>query len=112
MTQPRIHAHGFISRSGSSREADWCIGCNRFSDQPADASVRKGTVFHERYTGERAVPYIDDGHLALSVWRKDDSGTVEQAVRYALAVTIGTTTPIPVYDEIQQRLRVQPRPPA
>jgi hypothetical protein len=88
------------------------LGVDRSSDQPADASVRKGTVFHERYTGERAVPYIDDGHLALRVWCNDDSGSIEQPVRYAIAVTIETTTPIPVYDEIQQRLRVQPRPPA
>ena len=88
------------------------FGVERFSDQPADASVRKGTVFHERYTGERAVPYIDDGHLVLRVWCKDDSGMIEQPVRYAVAVTIETANPIPVYDEIQQRLRVQPRPPA
>lgn len=81
-------------------------------EQPPDDAVKKGTVFHERYFGERAVPFIDDGHLSLRVWCKDDAGGVDESIRYAIAVTIETGTPIPVYEEIQQRLRVRPRPAA
>lgn len=84
------------------------LGVDRAAAQPADASVKKGTVFHEQFSGERAVPFIDDGHLALDVWCKNHDA--DQPVRYALAVTIETETLIPVYEEIQQRLRVRPRP--
>ncbi len=48
----------------------------------------------------------------LRVWCKDDAGDVTQATRYAIAITIEMGTPIPVYAEIQQRLRVRPRPAA
>ncbi len=88
------------------------LGVNRSKEQPPDDAVKKGTVFHARYFGERAVPFVDDGHLALRVWCKDDAGGVDQPIRYAIAVTIEAGTPIPVYEEIQQRLRVRPRPTA
>jgi hypothetical protein len=82
----------------------------RKNDQPADASVKKGTIFHERYYGAKAVPFIDDGHLALKVWCKEDAGGVERAVRYGVAITIESQAAIPIYEEIEQRLRVAPRP--
>jgi hypothetical protein len=78
--------------------------------QPADASNKKGTVFHERYQGARAVPFIDDGHLSLKVWCKEDAGGVESPVRYGIAVTLEAENAIPIYEEIEQRLRVAPRP--
>jgi hypothetical protein len=67
-------------------------------------------VFHEHFDGASAVPFIDDGHLALQVWCKEDAGLAQpEAIRYALAVTIRAETAIPIYDQIQQRLRVMPR---
>lgn len=78
--------------------------------QPADASVKKGTVFHESYHGARAVPFLDDGHLSLKVWCKEDAGGVEDPVRYGIAITIEAENAIPIYEEIEQRLRVAPRP--
>ena len=87
------------------------LGVKRFPAQPADASVKKGTVFHERYSGSRAVPFIDDGHLALRVWCREDAGGVQQPIRYGITVTIEAETAIPVYDEIRQRLHVRPQPP-
>jgi hypothetical protein len=80
------------------------------SRQPADPSVKRGSVFHERLEGTSAVPFIDDGHLALRVWCKEDAGLVGNGlVRYGIAVTIEAATPIPVYDEIEQRLRIRPQ---
>lgn len=87
------------------------FGVKRFKDQPADPSVKKGTVFHERFFGERAVPYIDDGHLSVRVWCKDDAGNDGHAVRYAIAITIEAGTPLPIYEQVRERLRVRPRPP-
>ena len=87
------------------------IGVSRHSDQPADSTVKRGTVFHERFTGERAVPFIDDGHLSLDVWCKDDAGENPGSFRYAVAVTIEAGTALPIYQQVEQRLRVRPRPP-
>jgi len=87
------------------------IGVGRDGGQPSDSAIKRGTVFHERYTGENAVPFIDDGHLSLDVWCKDDAGGAAEAVRYAVAVTIEAGTALPIYAQVEQRLRVRPRPP-
>lgn len=85
------------------------LGVARRRGQPADASIKRGSVFHEHFEGDAAVPFIDDGHLALQVWCKEDAGlAAPQAVRYAVAVTLRAQTEIPVYDQIQERLRVRP----
>ncbi|HXH23981.1 MAG TPA: hypothetical protein VNI78_01955 [Vicinamibacterales bacterium] len=93
-------------------QAKEALGVTRFGGQPADPSVKKGTVFHERLTGERAVPFLDDGHLSVRVWCKDDAGNNGASVRYAIAVTIEAGTPLPIYEEVRQRLRIRPMPPA
>ena len=57
------------------------------------------------------MPFIDDGHLALQVWCKEDAGVLEKdPVRYGIAITIAAETAIPIYDEIQQLIRVRPQP--
>jgi hypothetical protein len=87
------------------------LGVERLSGQPADVSVKRGSVFHEHFHGTAAVPFIDDGHLALQVWCREDGGmNVGEAVRYGIAVTIEAENALPIYEEIQQRLRVRPRP--
>jgi hypothetical protein len=45
------------------------------------------------------------------VWCKEDAGIdPNEAVRYGVAVTIEAGDLLPVYDEIQQRLQIRPRP--
>jgi hypothetical protein len=79
-------------------------------NQPTDHPVKRGTVFHERFEGSRAVPFLDDGYLSLQVWRKEDAGGVSSAIRFGIAISIEAGEAIPVYDEIAQRLRITPRP--
>jgi Subtilase family len=87
------------------------LGVQRGRSQPADASVKRGSVFHEHFEGDSAVAFLNDGHLALRVWCKEDAGATDGAmVRYGIAVTIEAGTALPVYQEIQQRLRIAPRP--
>lgn len=87
------------------------LGVERLKAQPADPTIKRGSVFHEHYYGESAVPYIDNGYLSLQVWCKEDAASDENdTVRYGIAITIETETQLPVYDEIQTRLRVRPRP--
>jgi hypothetical protein len=62
------------------------LGVVRWDGQPADAAVKRGGIFHEHFHGRKAVPFIDDGHLALQVWCKEDGGANEgDVVRYAMA---------------------------
>jgi hypothetical protein len=86
------------------------LGVERQDDQPTDNPVKRGTVFHERLYGEKAVPFIDDGFLNLQVWRKEDAGGITNDIRFGVAVSIEAEGAIPIYDEIAQRLRVAPRP--
>jgi hypothetical protein len=83
------------------------FGVKRRTEQPTDGSVRKGSIFHEHYDGASAVPFIDDGHLRLRVWCRDDAGAPEgAAIRYGIAITIQTDAALPIYQEVEQRLRV------
>ena len=65
-----------------------------------DNPVKRGTVFHERFYGEKAVPFIDDGYLNLQVCRKEDAGGIADEIRFGIAVSIEAEGAIPVYDEI------------
>ena len=81
------------------------FGVERRKTQPADQTVKRGSVFHEEYEGESAVPFIDDGHLSLRVWCKEDAGhDHEVAVKYGIAITIEAGPALPIYEQIQQRL--------
>jgi hypothetical protein len=87
------------------------LGVQRGRGQPADPSIKRGSVFHEHFEGDSAVAFLNDGHLALRVWCKEDAGLIDGAmVRYGIAVTIEACTALPIYQEIQQRLRIAPRP--
>ncbi|GJL80223.1 MAG: hypothetical protein NPINA01_32120 [Nitrospinaceae bacterium] len=109
--KPGHQSYRCVKLEASPDEPLTALGVERRKgDQPADASVKKGTIFHERYHGNRAVPFIDDGHLSLKVWCKEDAGGIEEAVRYGIAITIESELEIPIYEEIEQRLRVTPRP--
>src|SRR5262249_5076267 len=91
--RPGHQGYRAVKLEAAPVKPDVALAVTGFGDQPADATVKKGTVFHERFVGESAVPFIDDGHLALRVWCKDDAGTDGSPVLYALAVTLEAGTP-------------------
>lgn len=108
--KPGHQSYRCVKLEASPAEPKVSLGVERFREQPANASVKKGTLFHERYRGARAVPFIDEGHLSLQVWCKEDAGGIEDAIRYGVAITIESEAAIPIYEEIEQRLRIAPRP--
>jgi hypothetical protein len=75
-------------------------------EQPEPPTALRGTVFHARYAGNRAVPFIEDGHIALNVSRKNDPVGPGTIARFGIAVTIESEVDIPIYDQIRNRLRV------
>ena len=87
-------------------------GAKRLPAQPSDKSTPRGTVFHTRYEGSRAVPFIDDGHIRLRVSCREPAGALDQNIRYGMAVTIEAGAHIPVYQEVRARLAVPVAPSA
>lgn len=84
-------------------------GVNRISEQPSDKSVPRGSLFHVRYHGDNAVAFVDDGHMQYRVFCREQGGALDQSIRYGLAVTIEAGEGVPVYQEIRQRLGIQPQ---
>ena len=74
--------------------------------QPTDKATTRGTVFHERRTGEAASVFVDDGHLLLRLTCRAAAGNLADSVPYALAVSmeVGVEAGIPVYDQVRVRL--------
>ena len=81
-------------------------GVNRSSGQPSDKSVPRGTVSHTRYEGDRAVAFVDDGHVVFRVHCREQAGVLDQSIRYGIVVTIEAGEDIPVYAEVRARLAV------
>ena len=84
------------------------FGVARVADHPSDKSVARGTVRHERYTGNQAVAFLDDGHISINIWRQEQGDPIDQQVRYGLAVTIEAGEAVPIYQEIRTRLAIRP----
>ena len=89
---------------------DTAAGAKRASSQPSDKSAPRGTVFHTRYEGNKAAPFVDDGHVLLRVFCREQAGSLDQDIRYGVAVTIEAGESIPVYQEIRARLAVSIAP--
>lgn len=85
-------------------------GVRRVPEQPSDKSVPRGSLFHVRYHGSDAVSFVDDGHIQFRVYCREQAGPLDRGIRYGLAVTIEAGEGIPVYQEVRQRLGIQPRP--
>jgi hypothetical protein len=96
--------------SSASEDKYW-ITADRESSQPTDKAVVRGTVFHERRTGQAATVFVDDGHLLLRVSCRAGAGNLMQEIPYALAISfeVGVAAGIAVYDEVRTRLAAQVR---
>lgn len=84
------------------------VGVDRDRRQPPHLSVPRGSLFHVHYAGERAVQFVDDGHLQFLVFCREQGGALDQSIRYGLAVTIRAGEHVPVYQEVRQALAIQP----
>ena len=92
---------------GSVKSLNTCAGVERMPIQPADKSVPRGTVSHTRYFGTNSIPFIDDGHILLRIFCREQAGSLDQPIDYGVAVTIEADEGIPVYEEVRARLAIQ-----
>lgn len=94
--------------SPGTDEKYW-IADKRDPCQPTDKTIVRGSLFHERRTGERAAVFVDNGELLLRVSCRATAGDLEEEVPYALAISfeVGVEAGIPVYDEVRARIAPQ-----
>jgi hypothetical protein len=70
-------------------------------------AVRRGTVQHEIYEGSQAAVFVDGDAVKIEVNCKAGAGALDEAVPYALAVTleVGEGVALPIYEEVRARIR-------
>ncbi|WP_081421238.1 S8 family peptidase [Burkholderia contaminans] len=89
------------------------IGAQRVtSRQPPGDVSRRGTVVHEIFEGEDAVPVIDGDALRLRVECRTQGGSLGGKIPYGIAVTfeIADTVQANIYQEIASRIAIKPTP--
>lgn len=74
-------------------EADW-------------QAARRGTVQHEIFEGERAVPIGEEESLAIKVNCRKDASEFDEPVAYGLVVSLEVAEGVglPIYDEVRTRI--------
>jgi len=70
-------------------------------------AARRGTLEHRVFKGTDAVPFLDGDRLRLLVSCREDAGTLDTPVVYAIAVTleVGAGVAVDIYQEISTRIR-------
>ena len=96
--------------SSGSEDKYW-ITKDRVATQPTDKAIVRGTVFHERRTGEAATVFVDDGQVLLRVSCRASAGNMAETIPYALAISfeVGIEANIAVYNDVRAKLEVQAR---
>ncbi|MDK9706375.1 MAG: S8 family peptidase [Desulforhopalus sp.] len=69
-------------------------------------AVRRGTVQHEVFEGQRAEPFIDGEVIEIKVNCREDAGKIHNPVAYGLTVSLEVAegVDIAVYNEIRTRI--------
>ncbi len=85
------------------------IATERKKQQPSHASIPRGSLFHQRWVGEKAKAFAGDGYLKFDVICKEPAGKIDSPIPYGLIVTIEAGEHIPVYQEIRAQLTIRAR---
>ena len=77
-------------------------------------AVQRGTVQHEVFEGSDAVAFQDGDDLIVKVNCRNDAGDILERIKFGLAVTLEVAEevllPIPIYEEVRERVAVRVRP--
>ena len=78
-------------------------------------AVRRGTIQHEVFEGKDAMAFEDGDQLIVKVNCRKDAGEIIDPVRFGLVVTLDVPEvslfPIPIYQEVRERIQIRARPP-
>lgn len=80
--------------------------------QPDGNQTNRGTIYSRRWEGDRAAAVGPNANIELVIQRDPDPSTpVDETVPFGLAVTIEMPGVAGIYEQVRQRLAVQPRVP-
>jgi hypothetical protein len=90
------------------------LGVDRCRDHPSHNAIDRGTIFHGRWEGSKAVPFVDNGNLVFNIACKPTADDLDAEIPYAVALSIevGQDVAVAVYQEVLNRLRAEVRVPA
>ena len=79
-----------------------------FSNQPDHNQGSRGTLYHQRWYGERVAEVTDGMELILHLQREADQAglLIDDAAPFAVAVTLTMPGVSEIYDQVRQRLGV------
>lgn len=110
---PRHQGYRMVSLEAKpGGDKNFSLGVGRFNKQPHDKAITRGSVFHDRRHGKRAVPYVDGGDMLVRVAARKTAGMFDSAIPYAMVATIEVSTGsgIPVYDELRAAIVATSKP--
>lgn len=90
---------------GSDKELS--LGVKNAGHQPSHNVFGAGTVFHRRWEGDEATPFVDNGDIVLDVSCTSPTQDLDEPVRYGIAVSleVGEDVGVSVYDEVSELVR-------
>lgn len=74
--------------------------------------VRKGTIQHEVFEGERAASFVEDDILKIKINCSEDAGKLQQLqIPFGIVASleVGEGVQIPVYNELRTKLQIRTR---
>lgn len=93
-----------VIEAGSDRELS--LGVRNSGHQPSHYVFGAGTVFHRRWEGGKAAPFVDGGDIVLNVSCTSPTKDLDESVRYGIAVSleVGEDVDVPVYESVRQQV--------
>ena len=90
--------------AGGDRELS--LGVHNSGHQPSHYLFGAGTVFHRRWEGGKAAPFVDGGDIVLNVSCTSPTKDLDESVRYGIAVSleVGEDVNVPVYESVRQQV--------
>ncbi len=88
-------------------DASDLIGVTRGPNGYDDDLVRRGTVQHEVFEGDKARDFADGDSLRIQVNCREDAAGLDEEIDYGLVVSfeVGEAVPVEVYEQVRQLLR-------
>jgi len=110
---PLNMAHAFYRKAHLTMEMGGVEELTKYPDKEAHAdSIVKGTVEHRVFKSRSKVSLSGNEDIFIKITCREDAGTLDDPIRYALAVTIEnlTNVDLPVYEQVRDRIGVRIRP--
>ena len=108
---PITHSHRMYRlakfKVDSGGDKRFSIGASNAKQQPSHNALGKGTVYHQRWEGEDAAEFVDDGNLVFDVTCSPAADELDDAISYVVVATleVGQDVAVPVYERVRERLR-------